>query len=138
MAQYQHLALWKQTVSLTVFLEEAVRRFPRYHKYALGTDLRRQIYLVSRLIVLANNASEKRLMLLERLMGEIEALKLYIQMAKEIKAFTNFNDFQQASQMAVSLGKQCGGWQRATVGASKKGVKPRREGVASPNRGATP
>ena len=57
MAQYQHLALWKQTVSLTVFLEEAVRRFPRYHKYALGTDLRRQIYLVSRLIVLTNNAT---------------------------------------------------------------------------------
>jgi hypothetical protein len=42
MARYDHLPIWK----------DAVRRFPRYHKYALGSDLRRQagvIESVSRL-----------------------------------------------------------------------------------------
>jgi hypothetical protein len=35
-------------MALATLLEEAVRRFPRYHKYALGTDLRRRAYAVCR------------------------------------------------------------------------------------------
>lgn len=31
----------KAAMDLAVHLEQAVRRFPRYHKYILGTDLRR-------------------------------------------------------------------------------------------------
>jgi hypothetical protein len=46
MARYDHLPIWKDAVALATLLEEAVRRFPRYHKYALGTDLRRQAYAV--------------------------------------------------------------------------------------------
>ena len=32
MARYDHLPLWKDGVALATLLEEAVRRFPRYHK----------------------------------------------------------------------------------------------------------
>ena len=48
MARYDHLPIWKDAVALATLLEEAVRRFPRYHKYALCTDLRRQAYAVCR------------------------------------------------------------------------------------------
>jgi hypothetical protein len=46
MARYDHLPIWKDAVALAALLEEVVRRFPRYHKYALGADLRRQAYAV--------------------------------------------------------------------------------------------
>jgi hypothetical protein len=51
MARYDHLPIWKDAVSLAALLEEVVRRFPRYHKYTLGADLRRQAYAVCRGVV---------------------------------------------------------------------------------------
>ena len=62
MARYDHLPIWRDAVSLTVLLEEAVRRFPRYHKYALGTDLRQTAYAVCRAIVSANAEFEQNAM----------------------------------------------------------------------------
>ncbi len=58
MARYDPLPIWKDAVTLAGVLEEAVRRFPRYHKYALGTDLRRQAYVVCRGVVVANGERE--------------------------------------------------------------------------------
>lgn len=40
MAHHRHLPIWKAALSLAVHLEQAVRRFARYHKYTLGQDLR--------------------------------------------------------------------------------------------------
>ncbi|MCG5548798.1 hypothetical protein [Halorhodospira halochloris] len=34
--------IWRDAQRLLVLTEEAVRRFPRYHKYTLGSGLRRQ------------------------------------------------------------------------------------------------
>jgi len=60
MARYGHLPIWKDATSLAVLQEEAVRRFPDYHKYTLGTDLRRQAYAVCRGVVVANAEREGR------------------------------------------------------------------------------
>ena len=40
MSHTRHLPIWKAAFDLAVHLEHAVRRFPRYHKYTLGTELR--------------------------------------------------------------------------------------------------
>jgi hypothetical protein len=45
------LPIWRDASRLLLLVEEAVRHFPRYHKDALGADLRRQAMLVCRLIV---------------------------------------------------------------------------------------
>ena len=37
MARYDHLPIWKDATRLAVVLEEAMRRFPRYHKYTRAT-----------------------------------------------------------------------------------------------------
>ena len=39
-----------------------------------------------------------------------EDLKVLIQLAKEVKAFASFKQFQEAAELAVSIGKQRGGW----------------------------
>jgi len=40
MAGFRHLPIWKDAMDLALHLENAVRRFARYHKYTLGSELR--------------------------------------------------------------------------------------------------
>lgn len=40
MARYEHLPIFKRAYELTLYLEELVRGFSRYHKYGLGQELR--------------------------------------------------------------------------------------------------
>jgi len=40
MAQYEHLPIYKKAYELTIYFENTVRNFSRYHKYTLGTELR--------------------------------------------------------------------------------------------------
>lgn len=40
MAYYKNLPIWRDAMRLAVEMEVAVRGFPRYHKYTLGTELR--------------------------------------------------------------------------------------------------
>lgn len=51
MRYLQHLPLWRDANGLLLAIEQAVRHFPRYHKYTLGADLRRQAMGICRLVV---------------------------------------------------------------------------------------
>jgi hypothetical protein len=95
MARCDHLPIWKDAVSLAVLLEEAVQRFPRYHKYALGADLRRQAYAVCRGVVAANGERDGRAQAVKRLAVAVEQLKLLVQMGKGVKAFASFKEFER-------------------------------------------
>ena len=141
MARYDHLPIWKDAVSLAVLLEEAVRRFPRYHKYALGADLRRQAYAVCRGVVVANGERDGRARAVERLAVAVEELKLLVQMGKEVKAFASFKEFERAAELAVALSKQSGEWRRSLAGeeasASSASASSRRRPEGAP-RGVAP
>ncbi len=68
---------------------------------------------VSRILVRALNAEgEKRLQQVGTLRIAVDDLKVMIQLAKEIKAFKNFRQFQVISELAVAIGKQGGAWSR--------------------------
>ena len=113
MARFRHLPIWKTALDLAVHLEQAVRRFPRYHKYTLGTELRQTAQRVCRLVARANDTREAaRAAALDELVGAVEELKTLLTLAQEIQAFGQFNDFAAAADLAVSLGKQSGGWRR--------------------------
>ena len=47
MAHMDHLPIWRDANRLLVIIEEAVRHFPRYHKYTLGTEDRKNTRLNS-------------------------------------------------------------------------------------------
>ena len=53
MAQDTQLPLWRDAFELSVQIERAVQRFSRYHKYALGADLRSSTCLLLRAITMA-------------------------------------------------------------------------------------
>ena len=40
MARYEHLPIYKTAMDWTVYLEQVVCNFSRYHEYTLGSDLR--------------------------------------------------------------------------------------------------
>ena len=51
--RYRQLPLWRDAQRFLLEVELAVRAFPRYHKYTLGSDLRRQAMDVNRLVARA-------------------------------------------------------------------------------------
>ena len=60
MAHYEHLPIFREAYDLTVHIEKIVRHFSRYHKYALGTDLRDKSRKILEKIIEANNARDAR------------------------------------------------------------------------------
>jgi hypothetical protein len=115
MAQYEHLPIYRKAFDMTVYIENTVRGFSRYHKYTLGTDLRNLSREAVRLIVRANSERE-RLPTLHRLRDTLEELKVTIRVCKEVKAFRNFNAFKQLMEGVLSLSRQCEGWIKSMKG----------------------
>jgi len=111
-APYQHLPIWRDANRLLVAVEQVVRKFSRYHKYTLGTEMRRKAMHICQQIIRIYHAGSRPVPMLQRLLTLIEDCKLQIQLAKELKAFQNFAHFQQLAELAVLLGKQGGGWLR--------------------------
>ena len=113
MSQRPLLPIQKTAMTLAVSLEKAVRRFSRYHKYTLGSDLRGT---AQRLCCLASRARHAqgaaRVGVIDELLLVVEEMKTLLTLAQEIRAFANFNEFAEAAECAVSLGKQSGGWRR--------------------------
>ncbi len=106
----KHLPIWRDANQLLLEVEQAVRNFPRYHKYSVGTDLRKQSMGLVRLITRAYRAEDDRRRQVRRLVFAVDDLKVLIQLTKELHAFANFSQFQRISQLAVSVGKQSGSW----------------------------
>ena len=114
----RQMPLWRDANQLLLLVEQAVRHFPRYHKYTLGTDLRRQAMNVCRLIARAYHDREGRRPLVQRLNGEVDDLKIALQLAKELAVFRNFKEFESIVTLAVSVGKQSGGWKQRLPGST--------------------
>ena len=102
MARYEHLPLYKTAMELTVYIETVVRSFSRYHKYTLGTDLRQQSRALVTVIIRANSRGEKLPVLVD-LRERVEAFQVLLRICKEVKAFTKFEAYAQAAQLAVAL-----------------------------------
>ena len=124
--RYRQLPLWRDATRLAVEVENAVRQFPRYHKYALGSDLRRQAMGVCRRVARAAQCTDTALRnrQIEQLVWQVEDLKITLQLAKEVEAFASFAQFQGLAELTVALGKQSGGWwkrARSVVQASSNG-----------------
>jgi len=116
MAQYEHLPIYKKAFDLTVYIENSVRGFSRYHKYTLGSDLRNLSRSVLRLIVKANSEKDKARSL-QQLRDTIEELKVVVRVGKEVKAYKSFNAFKELLELVFSISRQCEGWLKSMRGA---------------------
>jgi len=96
---------------LTVYVEDTVKNFSRFHKYSIGARLRDACWEVVTGIVKANNTPvSQRRDLLVALRDKSEEIVIALTVAKELKAFPSFNSFQHAAKMALDLSRQSEGW----------------------------
>jgi hypothetical protein len=69
------LPIWRDCNRLLLEIEQAVRQFPRYHKYAVGADMRKQAMFICRMLVRALDAEgDKRLVQVRQLRLAIDDL----------------------------------------------------------------
>jgi len=106
---YEKLPIFKKALDLNVYIEEAVRNFAQYHKYAIGSELRQKAREVLYAIYRVYFSTEKKETILT-LRNSIEELKITIYLAKELKALRDFKQFEILSRLAVELAKQAQGW----------------------------
>ena len=109
MAQTEHLPIYKASYDLCLYLEQIVKNFSRYQKYALGADLRAGARKALALVVRANSRRDKVPVLLE-LREELEALKVLLRLSRDAKAFANFHSFEHAITQVVDIARQNEGW----------------------------
>jgi len=131
MAQTEHLPIYKTTYDLCLYLEQIVQHFSRYHKYALGADLRDGARRALKLVVRANARRDKAPVLLQ-LREELEELKVLLRLGQDVKAFANFKSFEHAITHVVDIAKQNEGWLKSQ--RQGHGQNPR----AMPSRLAAP
>lgn len=112
MAKYENLPIYRKAMELLVYLEQTVRNFPRYHKYAIGARLRDTAFEVVSLVVKANNTFDRsdRTSLLTTLRDKAEEVKICLEVAREIRAFSGFKSYNHAASMAVEICRQSEGW----------------------------
>lgn len=100
----------KLAESLLVQIEEAVHRWPRYHKYAHGVTLRSQAMEVAQLAHRAWRDRRQQLTWLNELVWAVDELKLSLQLGMKIRAFSSFRQFEVIAKGVKELGRQVGGW----------------------------
>jgi hypothetical protein len=95
MAQTEHLPIYKSMYDLCLYLEQVVQHFSRYHKYALGADLRDGARRALKLVVRTNARRDKTPVLLQP-RKELEELKVLVRLGQDVKAFATFKAFEHA------------------------------------------
>src|SRR5579864_8072182 len=96
-------------------IENAVRRFPRYHRYSVGSDLRADAMLVARCVHRAWRDSEQKLRRVQELAAAVDDLKISMQLGKQVDAFGSFAEFEAIARLVNDLGRQSGGWLKQLV-----------------------
>src|SRR6185369_11549418 len=95
---------------LLVDIEQAVRRFARYHKYSIGTDLRKRAMQIAQFAHRAWRDGAHRQEWTRKLVWAVDDLKLNLQIGSRIRAFASFAQFEALVRTAAELGCQVGGW----------------------------
>ncbi|MBN4937303.1 four helix bundle protein [Stenotrophomonas maltophilia] len=114
-SRFQPPPIIKAAERMAVEIENAVRKFPRYHRYhryQIGSDLRARAQQV---FINANNAWRERAeqaRWVAVLVRDIDALKRLLQIGKGVGAFASFRQFEMLIRLAEELGMQAGGWRR--------------------------
>ena len=90
-------------------IEQAVRRFARFHKYQHGAVLRARAMVVAEL---AHKAWRERGSIehVEALVDAVDNLKIALQLGKEIQAFASFRQFEALGRLQTELGTHRSVW----------------------------
>ena len=102
-------------MDLTVYIENIVKGFSRYHKYTLGADLRNLSREAVGLIIRVNSEMYKH-ETLRKVRDTVEEIKVVARICREVKAFGNIRSFEHIMNETISLSRQDEGWLKSVKG----------------------
>ena len=126
---YEALPIFRAAMDCAVRVDAAVQRFPKGHKYTLGSQMRAACAEILLLVARGNRRAE-RARWLPVLCDRVEELKLLCQLGKEVKAFDSFNRYGAVVEQVVALARQAEAWRRSqgSIAARPEPAPPARGG----------
>jgi hypothetical protein len=119
---YELPPILKLSQRLLLEIEQAVKRFAKYHRYTVGTKLRDQAWEVRAIAERAWRDKSRQAQWVSDLVWAVDELKFGLQLGKEIKAFISFAQFENLARLAADLVKQVGGWFKQQHPKGQNGV----------------
>ena len=110
--QYQNrFPIYRDATNLVIEIENAVKNFPKYHKYTIGSEMRTVAYDLLIAITYGINNKNNRLRVIKKSHNFSEVLKIKIHLAKNITNMS-FKLFENLASMMIVISKQCKAWQK--------------------------
>ncbi len=110
--QYQNkFPIYRNATRLVIAIEECVKKFPRYHKYTVGSEMRKNTYDVLTAITYSINNTQTRIQSIKKAHDFSEVLKIKIHLAKSITNLS-FKIFEHLATLVISISKQCKAWHK--------------------------
>jgi hypothetical protein len=117
-SRYEHLSIYKSTLEFCTYIEQIVKSFDKYNKYAIGLNMRdlskRLLFSISRI-----NARKDKRVSLEKFIFLCEDTKSLLNIANELKAFKSFKQFEFSIKLLVNILKQAQSWYNSFARVSK-------------------
>jgi len=80
--------------------------------------------MIARVIRAQNTEGASRARQLEELRIEVEVLKNFLHLAKEVRAFKSFGAYGHAADLTVEVGRQIEGWLKHTKAQRAPELRP--------------
>lgn len=110
MARYEHLPIYAKAYELALYVEQQVHGFSRFHKYAIGADLRELCRAMLRGVIRANNAQTQRAQELDALRVCVEEFLVLLRLGKDVRALATLKAYEHCANLALSVSRQTEGW----------------------------
>lgn len=83
-------------------------KFPRNHRYVLGTKVENQVYAIMEKLIAARY-NKNKLTILEEINIDLEILRYYVRFCHDLKILT-IKSYEYSSKQLQAIGIQLGGW----------------------------
>ncbi len=132
------LIVINKTYDFVLWCAQHAGRFPRNHRYTLGTRIEQQLYDVLELLLQAKYRSDRQ-GLLQAANLKLEVLRFQLRLAHDLQCWKT-NSFGFACQSLDEIGRMIGGWLKATekTASAKPAGLAERSSPGGPTRPAKP
>lgn len=105
------LLIYQKYIDLIEYGYKLLIKYPKYEKYALVSEIRRNMYQSLKYILYANKIANKynRLDILNRLDAEIAMQSFFVRFSYKNK-YINTSNYYEWSKRLEEIGKILGGW----------------------------
>jgi four helix bundle protein len=105
MALYSELPIYRDTYKLIIEVFNIVKEFPREHKYYVGDDMRKSVFMLFKPIYRANSCKDKeeKIKYLDNFIDNFEELKIELKLCIDLH-ITTFKRAANALKLMESIG----------------------------------